>query len=149
MTRNRVAVLALLAACGGARDDAVPDTLGPATGRATPVAVDPATITPAQVALGDSIFHGQVAASICYTCHGPEAKGTMTVAPNLTDSLWLHGDGSYGAIIATITAGVSQPKESSAPMAPMGGPPLTSGQIRAVAAYVYSLSHPERRLGRD
>ena len=96
-----------------------------------------------------SVFHGQVASSICYTCHGPEAKGTLTIAPNLTDSLWLHGDGSYAAITATITTGVAAPKESSAPMAPMGGPPLTPEQIKAVAAYVYSLSHPEVRSGQE
>lgn len=149
--RGLVALLAILPACGGARDDSTLDTSGATamrTAAESAVAVigaEPSSITPAQVALGDSIFHGQVANSICYTCHGPEAKGTLTIAPDLTDPIWLHGDGSYGAIVATITAGVPKPKESSAPMAPMGGPPLTAEQIMAVAAYVYRLSHPAVR----
>ena len=50
--------------------------------------------SPQQVALGDSIFHGQVAGGTCTACHGQDAKGTA-VAPNLTDSEWLNGDGSY------------------------------------------------------
>ena len=153
--KTRVELLALLAACSGARDDDGQDTFGLASARPAPeravavVTLDPASIMPSQVALGDSVFHGQVAGGICYTCHAPDGRGTLTVAPNLTDSLWLHGDGSYGAIVATITAGVPQPKESSAPMPPMGGPPLTPDQIRAVAAYVYSLSHPGVRSVRD
>ena len=114
-----------------------PDTSIPAH------ALDPSTITGAQLALGESIFQGQTAGGICWTCHGSDAKGRLTVAPDLTDSLWLHSDGSYSAIIATIAAGVAKPKESSSPMPPGGGTPFSHEQLRAVAAYVYSLSHPE------
>src|SRR5687767_869813 len=32
--------------------------------------------TPAQLALGDSIFHGRAAGGSCFTCHGMDAKGT-------------------------------------------------------------------------
>lgn len=97
------------------------------------------TFAPAVVALGDSIFHGQVAGAICFTCHGPAAKGTPGLAPDLTDAKWLHGDGSYAFIVKTVTAGVPKPKEAIAPMLPMGGAKLSPNQINAVAAYVYSL----------
>lgn len=96
--------------------------------------------TPQQVALGDSIFHGQVAGGTCTACHGQDAKGTA-VAPNLTDSQWLNGDGSYQFIVHTVTTGVPKPKEHPAPMPPKGGANLTDDQVKAVAAYVYSLSH--------
>ena len=96
--------------------------------------------TPQQVALGDSIFHGQVAGGTCTACHGQDAKGTA-VAPDLTDSQWLNGDGSYQFIVHTVTTGVPHPKQHPAPMPPKGGATLTDDQVKAVAAYVYSLSH--------
>ena len=98
-------------------------------------------VTPATVALGDSIFHGKVGGGTCITCHQANAKGIPGLAPDLTDKTWLHGDGSLAAIIATIEKGVPEPKQAASPMLPKGGVNLTSEQIRAVAAYVYSLSH--------
>ncbi len=78
-------------------------------------------------------------------CHGADAKGTPGIAPDLTDGKWLHGDGSYAAILRTVENGVPDPKENPDPMPPMGGARLTPAQVRAVAAYVYALSHPEVR----
>jgi len=94
----------------------------------------------AQVAEGDKIFHGQEAGGTCTACHGQDAKGTA-IAPNLTDSEWLNGDGSLAFIEHTVTTGVPKPKSHPAPMPPMGGASLNPDQIKAVAAYVYSLSH--------
>lgn len=96
--------------------------------------------SPKLVALGDSIFHGQVAGGTCTACHGQDAKGTA-VAPDLTDTQWINGDGSYDFIVHTVHTGVPQPKQHPAPMPPMGGATLTDEQVNAVAAYVYSLSH--------
>lgn len=139
-------VLVMQPACAD-HQEAVPSDSVQTT--STPVqALDPSTITAAQVALGDSIFHGQVAGAICWTCHGTDAKGTLTVAPDLSDSTWLHSDGSFPAIIATIAAGVVKPKESSSPMPQGGGTSFSHEHLRAVAAYVYSLSHPEVRARR-
>ena len=84
--------------------------------------------------------HGQVAGGTCTACHGQDAKGTA-VAPNLTDAEWLNGDGSYDFIVQTITNGVPKPKQHPAPMPPKGGASLTDDQVKAAAAYVYSLSH--------
>ena len=94
----------------------------------------------AQVAEGDKIFHGQEAGGTCTACHGQDAKGTA-IAPDLTDSEWLNGDGSLAFIEHTVTTGVPKPKSHPAPMPPMGGASLNPDQIKAVAAYVYSLSH--------
>ncbi len=96
--------------------------------------------SPQQIALGDSIFHGQVAGGTCTACHGQDAKGTA-VAPDLTDQQWLNGDGSYDFVVSTVTTGVPKPKQHPAPMPPKGGAQLTDDQVKAVAAYVYSLSH--------
>ena len=97
----------------------------------------PAGVTPAAIAQGDTIYHK---AGLCYACHGSNAEGA--VGPNLTDAEWLHGDGSYDMIVATVTAGVPADKaKKGIPMPPKGGSSITEEEIKAVAAYVYSLSH--------
>ncbi len=104
-----------------------------------------AAITPAMIALGDSIFHGRAGGGACFVCHGQDAKGTPGLAPNLTDRTWLHSDGSYWSILLLIQQGIADPKEGSAPMPPMGGAQLSPEQLRAVAAYVYSLSRKQAK----
>lgn len=97
----------------------------------------PAGVTPAAIAKGDTIFHKT---GLCYACHGSNAEGA--VGPNLTDGEWLHGDGSYDMIVATVTAGVPADKaKKGIPMPPKGGSSITDEEVKAVAAYVYSLSH--------
>lgn len=98
-----------------------------------------AGVTPAMIALGDSIFHGKKGGGICFSCHGANAKGTKGLAPDLTDAKWLHGDGSLAFIQSIVEAGVPKPKENPAPMPPKGGAPLNAAQVKAVAAYVHSL----------
>lgn len=98
-------------------------------------------VTLPMIQLGDSIFHGKAANGICFTCHGPTAKGIPGLGPNLTDQKWLHGDGSFTFIVGLVTKGVPKPKEAGAPMLPKGGAKLSAPQIRAVAAYVFSISH--------
>ena len=103
------------------------------------------SITPAMIALGDSVYHGKVGGGTCAVCHGPDAKGTTGLAPDLTDGTWLHGDGSYAFIVGLVEQGVPDPKQFPAPMPAKGGANLTPDQVRAVAAYVYSLSSPKTR----
>jgi glucose/arabinose dehydrogenase/mono/diheme cytochrome c family protein len=98
-------------------------------------------VTPAMIAQGDSVYHGQIAGAPCAGCHGTNAKGTP-LAPDLTDSKWIWGDGSLASITKTIREGVPVPKEHTGVMPPMGGAQLTPAQLAAVGAYVYSLSHP-------
>ncbi len=130
-------LLAVVAATAAAQAPAKP---------AKPAAAPGAdSITPAMIALGDSVFHGKIAGGTCAVCHGQDAKGTAGLAPDLTDVKWLNGDGSYAFIVGLVQKGVPTPKESPAPMPPMGGANLSPEQVRAVAAYVYSLSHPKSR----
>jgi glucose/arabinose dehydrogenase/mono/diheme cytochrome c family protein len=100
----------------------------------------PEGATPAMVALGDRIYHGQVGGASCAGCHGANATGSP-LGPNLTSKKWLWSDGSYAGILRTIREGVPQPKEYRSPMPPMGGAQLTPDQLNAVAAYVWALSH--------
>lgn len=100
--------------------------------------------TPATIALGDSVFHGKVGAALCYVCHGPAGKGVAGLGPNLTDKEWLNGDGTVAFIEKTVTEGVPKPKKAPAPMPPKGGGQLNDAQIKAVAQYVFSLSHPKK-----
>ena len=112
--------------------------LPPAPLRPAPAAGGGGEATPKLIALGDSIFHGQVGGATCYACHGQDAKGSA-VGPNLTDGEWLNTDGSLEGITKTVQTGVPAPKKAPAPMPPMGGASLTPDQVRAVAAYVHSL----------
>ncbi|HEX2190100.1 MAG TPA: cytochrome c [Longimicrobiaceae bacterium] len=146
-----LAVLALTA-CGGGEPE--PGAEAPDAGTATPTvetqtppaggagAVQAANLPPgvtqAMVQEGQQIFTG---AGICQTCHGPSAQGTA-LAPNLTDGEWINTDGSYDGIVQVVTNGVQQPKQHPAPMPPKGGSSITDEQVRAVAAYVYAISHP-------
>lgn len=70
---------------------------------------------------------------VCAACHGPDGKGNPALgAPNLTDSVWLHGFGE-----AAIVRMVMQGKTSIMP--PFEGR-LNPEQIHVLAAYVWSLS---------
>ncbi len=100
----------------------------------------PQGATQEMVALGDRIYHGQVGGASCAGCHGSDGKGTP-LGPDLTDQKWLWSDGSWTGIAKTITNGVMQPKEYRSPMPPMGGAQLTDDQVKALAAYVWSMSH--------
>lgn len=95
----------------------------------------PAGLTPAMVDQGKKIFSGK---GLCVACHGNAGKGGL--APSLRDSTWIHSKGTYEDIMAQIRRGV--PAESSATklvMPPLGGSGINDAEVRAVAAYVWSL----------
>lgn len=102
----------------------------------------PPGVTPALITDGEKIFKGT---GLCHACHGPDGKGIEAVkAPNLTDTVWLHSKGSYDDIVRQVTTGVpSGQSKGGGVMAPRGGMPLTDEQVRAVAAYVWSLRERE------
>lgn len=101
----------------------------------------PDGVTQAMVTEGQGLFKG---AGICIACHGPEAKGIPNLGADLTDGEWLHSDGSYDGILATIKAGVSADKSSTGTvMPPKGGSTLSDDQLKAVTAYVWRLSHQD------
>jgi mono/diheme cytochrome c family protein len=139
------ALLAFAAACGGGEEGApAAEETQPAAESTAPSAAQPAAdmdlpegVTPEMVAQGETIFDG---AGICYTCHLQGGVGGP-LAPNLTDDEWINIDGSYDQIVETVTNGVPEPKEHPGLMLPKGGSNITAEQVRAVAAYVWSLSH--------
>ncbi|MFQ5746564.1 MAG: c-type cytochrome [Gemmatimonadota bacterium] len=146
-----------LAACGGdaSADAAAGDSAAPAANVAqtaaaetTPAETAPAAsmpqelpegVTAAMIEDGTGVFAG---AGICTACHGADAKGLPNLGADLTDDEWLHSDGSYEAIVETVKNGVTAEESSSGvPMPPKGGANINEDQVKAVAAYVWSLSH--------
>lgn len=89
------------------------------------------------VARGEQVFMG---AGICYTCHMQGGVGGP-LAPNLTDDQWINTDGAYESIVNVVTTGVAQPVEHPGIMLPRGGTNISDDDVRAVAAYVWTLSH--------
>ena len=72
--------------------------------------------------------------AVCSACHGPAGKGNPALgAPNLTDSVWLHGWGEE-AIVAIITNGKLN-------VMPAHGERLSAEQIHVLTAYVWGLSN--------
>jgi len=106
---------------------------GPVTARQQEPPPDPKL-----VADGKKVFTGK---GMCISCHGADGKGTP-LAPNLTDAEWLNVDGTMASIIGLVKTGVTKPKKHPAPMPAMGGASLKDDEVRAVAAYVWTLSHP-------
>ena len=103
----------------------------------------PPGVSAAMVEDGKKLYAG---AGICSACHGPDGKGTPGLGANLTDAEWVHSDGSYDAIVRQILQGVSAEKSTTgAAMPPKGGSQLTEAQVRAVAAYVWTLRRARPR----
>jgi mono/diheme cytochrome c family protein len=102
------------------------------------------------VAEGDSIYNNAVPQiTPCARCHGAKGVGAQN-GPSLVAGPWLQSGGSYDEIVATITNGVprAQVKDPSHQlgMNGRGGPMrLTDPQIKAVAAYVFSISRAKTK----
>ncbi len=90
------------------------------------------------IAEGKTLFGGQ---GLCMVCHGTNAKGIPNLGADLTDAEWLQTDGSYDGILQTVSTGVPADKSTSGTvMPPKGGSNISDEQMKAVAAYVWSLS---------
>ena len=85
-------------------------------------------VTAEQLGAGKTTF-----TTMCAACHGADGKGNQVLgAPNLTDSIWLHG-GSVADIRETITLG--RVNKMPAHLERLG-----ETKVRLLAAYVWSLS---------
>jgi len=124
--RIRDCVLIVMLGVGGSLPRALaqtPDSLPPG-------------VTPAMVTQGKTLFQG---VGLCAACHGPEGKGGL--GPDLTDTVWLHHDGGFDALVRQITTGIMLADSKTGQlMPPRGGGVITDEQIRSVAAYVWSLN---------
>lgn len=102
----------------------------------------PPGVTAAMVTEGEQLFKG---AGLCSACHGADAKGLPGVGANLTDSEWNYSKGTYDDIVKQVMSGVPADKsKSGAVMPPKGGSQLNDAQVKAVAAYVWTLSHSKK-----
>jgi mono/diheme cytochrome c family protein len=131
-----------LAACGGngdapATEDAPPPAAEPEAEAVPALTMDlPEGVTAAMVARGQQVFEGS---GICYTCHMQGGVGGP-LGPNLTDDQWINTDGSYEGIVNVVLNGVAQPIEHPGIMLPRGGTNISDDDVRAVSAYVWTLS---------
>ena len=156
----RIALLGTLAACGDAQREIPADTaLAPPsatdtsqtdsasvritgeiidTGAASTPARDVSLVLVTDSAAGDAIFNRT---GTCFTCHGERGVGIPNLGPDLRDSIWLNGDGTFASILRVINDGVAMPKASPIGMPSFEGR-LSDARRYQVAAYVFSLSHP-------
>jgi mono/diheme cytochrome c family protein len=101
----------------------------------------PEGVTDSAVAVGWALFRG---AASCSGCHGVEGRGSES-GPDLTDAAWLHGDGSYRMISQLILHGVTRYESTEGKPMPMRGwAPVNDDEVRAVAAYVWSIGRKSR-----
>lgn len=77
---------------------------------------------------------------VCAPCHGLDARGTQ-LGPSLRDREWIGISGDFESIQRVIVEGVAEPEEFDVPMPAGGGGDFTPEQVRAIAAYVFALSH--------
>lgn len=99
----------------------------------------PEGVTQEMVTQGRQLFTG---AGLCSVCHGDDGTGMPGLGADLTDGEWAHSDGSYEGILQSVMEGVSAEASSTGTaMPPKGGSGITDEQAKAVAAYVYSVSH--------
>lgn len=93
------------------------------------------SIDPAAAARGAIVFHKQ---GMCFDCHGGDARGDPAIgAPDLTDAVWLYGDGSVDAIARTVSRGL-------AGVCPPWVGRLDPAVVRAIAVYVHAISDSAR-----
>lgn len=93
---------------------------------------DTASLTPAMINLGRTIFHGK---GTCAACHGEALEGTP-IAPTLKEHAWRDAKGgSYAAIVGVILKGAN----STAMVPHPGG--ISSAQAKSVAAYIWAVNH--------
>jgi mono/diheme cytochrome c family protein len=101
----------------------------------------PAGVTDSSIAWGKTLFHGS---ANCAACHGNDARGTDE-GPALTGALWLHGPGTYEWLVEQIKAGIpAHHTMTGKPMPMRGWSNMPDDDVRAVAAYVWSITHPPR-----
>jgi mono/diheme cytochrome c family protein len=112
----------------------------PAAAQVSPTA-RPEGVTDSSIAWGRQLFHGS---ANCAACHGQDARGTDE-GPALTGALWLHGPGTYRWLVEQIKRGIPAHRTwTGTPMPMRGWSNMPDEDVRAVAAYVWSITHPPR-----
>jgi mono/diheme cytochrome c family protein len=103
----------------------------------------PEGVTDSSIAWGKQLFHGS---ANCAGCHGRDAGGTDE-GPALTGALWLHGPGTYSWLVEQINRGLPAHETwTGKPMPMRGWSNMPDEDVRAVAAYVWAITHPPRSI---
>jgi cytochrome c oxidase cbb3-type subunit 3 len=83
---------------------------------------------PAAAARGAGLYADK---GVCYDCHSRDVQGDQAIgAPNLSDAIWLYGDGSRAAVFRSIAQG-------RAGACPAFERSLAPATLRAVAVFVH------------
>jgi mono/diheme cytochrome c family protein len=121
-----LAVAALLALPGAAAAQAVPR---------------PPAVTDSMIVWGHQLFNGS---ANCASCHGVDGNGSAH-GPALTGAIWFHGPGTYDWLVEQIRGGIpAHQTYTREPMPMRGWSNMPDSDVRAVAAYVWSITHPPR-----
>ena len=101
----------------------------------------PDGVTSDMIGTGGDLFRTD---ALCHACHGVDGKGIANLGSDLTDSEWKHIDGSYAMTVNLIQEGITAEQSSSGiPMPPRAGANLSDDHVRALAAYVWTLSRTQ------
>lgn len=114
-----------------------------ASAQPEPVAV-PDSVTTERVLAGSELYNG----GSCAACHAVGGRGVGGRAPDLSDIEWLHSQGDFDGIFQTIFWGVPEDRMKAVTprpfeMHPRGGMTIDREQMKALAAYVWTVAHPE------
>jgi mono/diheme cytochrome c family protein len=134
-----VAAVAGLVVAGACRPEAEP---GPAAA-AHAEAVEDAGPPPGELPVGVTVEEAREGQRLyrvaCVMCHGEGGEGTQ-LGPSLVDGEWrLAEGGAHDQIVQVVRAGVEAPEAFPVPMPDAETAGLSEEQVRAVAAYAYSL----------
>jgi len=100
----------------------------------------PPGVTSQMIFDGKDVFTGP---GKCYECHGSPPWGDF--GPSLKDSVWLQVSGTYDELVVLIGTGVPEHDAKTGEDMPAGGGvTLTDYQLRAVSAYVWSVSRQKQ-----
>lgn len=101
----------------------------------------PAGVTDSAISWGKALFHGSAR---CDRCHGRGARGSP-YGPDLADAIWWHGPGSYEWLVREVTHGIpANLTVTGDPMPARGQVNMSDADVRAVAAYLWAVSHPPK-----
>jgi mono/diheme cytochrome c family protein len=101
----------------------------------------PEGVTDSAITWGEALFRGP---ANCSRCHGDRGRGS-SYGPDLADAIWWHGPGTFEWLVREVTHGIPENLTVTGGRMPARGwAPMNDADVSAVAAYVWSISHPPK-----